>query len=81
MNPYTVEIGTWVNGVPTTVLSFPVESRESGLKALWNIGHSRDYNMNYAGYLKDGSGKIAAILDIYPGDRWGIRERNLGTEG
>lgn len=61
---YTVEIGTWENGAPKTVKSFEVSSKEEGVQALRNIGHSWDYNINYAGYLKE-DGKTVARLDIF----------------
>ena len=68
----TVEIEAWTNGTPVTVQSFPVETQDAGMAALWRIGHSRDYSSNHAGYLMDG-GTIVAILDIYGDGRFNVR--------
>ncbi len=68
-----VLIQTWVNGAPTVVRTIEVADRDEGMQTLWNIGHSRDYNVNYCAYLMDGDRRLAT-LDIFPGDRWGIRK-------
>jgi hypothetical protein len=69
---FTVRIGTWVNGAPTEVKRFSVASKEEGLEALRNIGHSWVYNINYAGYLYEGD-KLLAILNIYQ-HTYGVKE-------
>jgi len=67
---FTVRITTWINGVPTTVRSILVESKEQGMETLRALGHSWDLNPHHimipdsAGYLYEGETMIGR-LDVF----------------
>lgn len=47
-----IEIQKWVDGAPVVVREWKdFDSEEHGFSKLHDIGHSWDYDMNFAGYL------------------------------
>lgn len=75
---FTLEIGTWVEGKPTTVRIIPgLETKEEGMDWLRSIGYSWTYNIDHVGYLIDPTGKRVGQLDIF---NHTYRVRDLETE-
>jgi len=63
---FYIEIATWVNGEPKTIRTIPaILSKELGMGILSNIGKSKFYDLDYAGFLFDGDGKRIGQLNIY----------------
>lgn len=63
---YSIQILTWVEGVPTIVKTISgIESKAFGLRLLREIGHDWTYNQNFCGHLRDPDDKTVGILHIF----------------
>lgn len=62
---FKITITKWVNGDPTMVRTIEgFESKEDGMERLRNIGHTWDYNSDFAGHLYGPDGKEVGRLNI-----------------
>jgi hypothetical protein len=61
---YTITIDTWVNGTPTTVRTITdFLTKEDGMIALRNIGHSWQYDINHVVHLWRGT-QEAGLIEV-----------------